>query len=400
MRSPTPNALTQLEQAVPLLAKALADPKVRIVERAVDSHWLYDSKSSASLGWNPFRREIYIGRESLSAALLREPGPDLRDHNEGDLLLPELMFVVHDYLHIWASDQIRQLRPELDFGTASLSADKLEDQAFALLVTEAAATVGLDYWWLSHVSLAQRLDVGSRFATLTVSYQTRHVAEYRRFCPELEAQAPAFFEQIARFYGDGIFPGFSVEDIKRSPLTLGWLRHEISYGAVQRKNARSWLAHLAGPTLRPAPGLDLSRPFDCEIPWRQQLMRELGERLWELVKSDAVIPVRGDHAVEDSWAAPQGEVDFRFTNALALADEELERTLLAREFPRRQLRLLADQLLRARVYPRDDELARGAIEAARTSDNCASILWTARQLPAVDASEDSSTRVRDLFVLK
>ena len=393
------NALQQLEQAVPSLAKALADPHVRIVERAVDSHWLYNCKCAPSLGWNPFRREIYIGRDSLTATLLRAPLEDLRAHNEGDLLMPELMFLVHDYLHIWATDAIRKLRPELGFGVAPITADNLEDQAFALLVTEAAATVGLDYWWLSNAPVIAGLDIGSRFSTLTVAYQSRHLPEYRRHCPELEVQRPEFFELIARFYGDGVFPGFGVEDLKRSPMTLGWLRHELSYGAVQRKNARRWLHHLGG--LTPKRGADLSRSFDCEIDWRRALVRELGERLWTLVKTDTLDPIAADYDPDKSWSAPaQAQPDFCLTNALALSEAELEAELETRPLAKPELRFFADQLLRARVYPSGDRLASAAIDAARFGDSAELILWTARQLPAVDASEDPSVRVRDLFLLK
>ena len=393
------HALSQLTRAVPLLGKALADPGVGIVERAIDNYWLYDTSSTASVGWNPFRAEIYIGRHSLTAELLRSPQSDLRLHNEADLLMPEIMFVVHDYLHIWATDLIRRLRPELEFGVGPISPDNLEDHAFALLVTEAAATVGLDYWWLSHHPIDEHLEIGSAFETLTVSYQTRYLREYQRFCPELEVQQASFFELIARFYADGVFPGFSVADLQQSPRTLRWLRHELGYGATQRTYARRWLHYLAGLPLEYR--VDQARPFDCEAPWRRQLIREVGERLWALVKTDAVDPIEAGFDPESSWAAPRGRpLDFRFANALAFSEDELALDVRHRELGESELRFFADQLLRTRQYPRGDDIGEAAIQRARQCNSAALILWTARQLPVVDANLDSSTGVRDMFFLK
>lgn len=393
------DALSQLIRAVPLLGKTLADPGVRIVERAIDNYWLYDTNCTPSVGWNPFRAEIYIGHGSLSAELLRAPQADLRMHNEADLLMPEIMFVVHDYLHIWATDMIRRLRPELGFGVGPISPDNLEDHAFALLVTEAAATVGLDYWWLSHQPIGEQLDIGSGFETLTVSYQTRHLHEYRRFCPELEVQQASFFELIARFYADGVFPGFSVGDLQQSPRTLRWLRHELGYGGTQRKYARRWLHHLAGLPLDPR--ADQARAFVCDLPWRRQLIRELGERLWALVKTDTIDPVEAGFDPESSWAAPAGRpLDYRFSNALAFSEADLADDVRHRELGELELRFFADQLLRARQYPRDDAIAAAAIQRARQCNEAELILWTARQLPVVDAKQDPSTRVRDMFFLK
>lgn len=392
------NALHQLTRAVPILAKALADPGVGIVERAIDNYWLYDTTSVPSTGWNPFRREIYIGHDSLTAGLLRAPQADLREHNEADLLLPEIMFVVHDYLHIWATDLIRRARPELGFGVGPITPDNLEDHAFALLVTEAAATVGLDYWWLSHNPIAESLDIGTGFETLTVSYQTRHTHEYRRHCPDLEVQRPEFFEVIARFYGSGVFPGFSADDVRQSPRTLRWLRHELGYGASQRKYARRWIHHLAG--LRQNPGEDEARPLDCDQPWRRQIIAEIGERLWALVKTQAVDLVDSNFDPALSWSAPtDAPPDYRLTNALALREEQLVADARTRELSQLERKFLADQLLRARVYPRGDVVAEAAIHRAREGDSAALALWTARQLPPITAT-DPTVAVRDMFFYK
>ncbi|KIG19396.1 hypothetical protein DB30_02677 [Enhygromyxa salina] len=398
-RSPEEGAQSAGEQLLSLSATRhiLEDPHTRIVRRAIDANWLYEARNSkTSAGWNPFRGEIYIADNSVVGQWLDDPAIDLRVLNENDLFLPEFAFLLHDYLHVFGARTIAELRPELEFGHGELDPARLEEHAFVLVVTEAVATVGLDYWDLCCRNLGRELDIGSAFARLTVSYQTSLEPEYRRYCEDFTAQTPDFFGLIARFYCTGAFPGFDGEALRRSPVTLGWLRHELLYGGSQRRYSRQWLNHLAG--IQPDQLGALDAPI--EIPdWGEAVIKELGARLWAKVKQGDACTPAAHWDPERAWRAPQrGPIDFRFTNLAGFEDLDVEierRGVL--ETSRAQWR---EQLLRSRRYPIGDRDAIAAVSALAHSQDHAVVAWAAKQLPAYVGAKRSEHEPLDMFFLK
>ncbi|MFV8756268.1 hypothetical protein ACNOYE_37455 [Nannocystaceae bacterium ST9] len=400
----TPHSIDGQLAALPLLRHLFADSQTRIVRRPIDANWVYEARSSrTTVGWNPFRSELYVADNSLVGQWLDDPTIDLRGLNENDLFLPELAFLIHDHLHVWATHTIGELRPELDFGRGTLDPARLEEHAFVMIVTEAVATVGLDYWDLCCRDLAHELDIGTAFARLTVSYQASLEPEYRRHCPDFTAQTPDFFGLIARFYATGAFPGFDVDALRRSPVTLGWLRHELLYGATQRRYSREWLLHLAGNPARDG------RPLDAEIEipeWGDALIEELGARLWAKVKRGDPCPPAIEWDPEAAWTAPQrGPIDFRFTSLAGLSNRgldpsaEIERRGVV-EASRPQWR---EQLLRSRRFPLGDREAIAAFALLTRDTDHALIAWAAKQLPEYQRSGPGGDRVvepLDMFFLK
>lgn len=384
--------------ALPAVRHLLDDPDARIVRRPLDANWVYEVRNPrTTIGWNPFRAEIYVAADSLVAQWLDDPAIDLRVLNENDLFLPEFAFVLHDHLHIWGARTIAELRPELEFGQGTLDPERLEEQVFAMVVTEAVATVGLDYWDLCCRNLGRELDIGTAFARLTVSYQAALEPEYRRFCPGFDAQTPEFFGVIARFYATGAFPGFDVEALRRSPVTLGWLKHELLYGATQRRYSREWLQHLAGVSRYDAGALDAP----IELPaWGEALIAELGERLWAKVKrGDPCLP-RAPWSAERAWRAPQrGPIDFRFTNLAAIPD--LDAALARRGIVEASRPQWREQLLRTRRFPLGDRDAAAAMNALVHAGDSALVAWAAKQLPALaGGAARPESEPLDMFFLK
>lgn len=108
------------------------------------------------------------------------------------------------------------LAPWVRFDSGPILRDNIEDFVFCHLLTEAAAAVGLDYWYLSTFNLDERISLGTTLLNLTVDHHERYVSEYRRFCPGWDAQRPDFFSDIARFYCSGVFEGFDVRDVRQS----------------------------------------------------------------------------------------------------------------------------------------------------------------------------------------
>jgi hypothetical protein len=293
----------------------LHEPWVKLSPRAIDQRWYYEGVIPGSLaGFNPFLGTVFHARRSAFACWLANPYASAREHNAGDWLVKEVLFAVHDYLHAWSAAAIAALAPRARFGEGPLLASNLEDFVFCLLLTEAAATVGLDYWYLSVISLDERVPMGTNLSTLTVDYHERHLSEYRRFCPDWSAQRPEFLGDLARFYCSGVFEGFSAEDVRRSARLHSWLSHELSYGSRQRAYARLWLSFMATEEVSYARE-QLTAPVSCEEEWKQRLMHELGLVLWNKVREDhdsglSLRPLEAPPA-GSSRAGP----DFRFVNA-------------------------------------------------------------------------------------
>ena len=138
---------------LPLVRRMLEDRAVTLVERCVHEDWAYNRLASSVKGWNPWSGSVYVAARSAMHDWRAQPERSLRELNEGDLLLPEVLFAVHDYLHVWSMRFIQARAPERGFGHGPITKENAETMVFLSLLTEAAATAGVDYWYLSTVDL-------------------------------------------------------------------------------------------------------------------------------------------------------------------------------------------------------------------------------------------------------
>lgn len=304
---------------IPLVRQMLDDTEIRVVQRAVDLSWSYRGLAEVAPGWNPWAPELYVGRRSATTRWLDNLDADLRWLNEGDALLREVLFLAHDYLHAWAVRVIQHECPELEFGFGAITKDNVEDHVFAMILTEAIATVGLDYWYLSGENLDAMLGIGTRLGALTTAYDERDLDEYRTAYPTLDVQSREFFVDWTRFYLSGELEGFGIEDLRSSPKLMFWLKKELRYGDVQRKYARGWMEHFAGTRFYENDS-SLTGPVPCDAPWQRALIERFSDLLWEKVKDDSPAPTP-TAVTQKRWAAPaSGPIDFGLTNALAFDD--------------------------------------------------------------------------------
>jgi hypothetical protein len=270
---------------IPLAAQMFADPDMSVVVRGIDSRWAYSEIVSRRIdGFNPFEGAVFVGRHSHLARWLPHRSGSARPFNRKDGLVGELLFAIHDYLHIWCYRWIGALWPELGFGTAPITRLNFENMVFCHLLSEAAATAGLDYWYLACVELNEVAPIGSAYQGLTVNYRESMEDEYRRFDPRLKIQSPAFLETLTRFYCDGAFPGFSAADMEKSPVLRQWLGHELSYGELQRRYCREWFAYLSDGAVA-LKDSELARPVKGARGRQRRLTARIGELLWAKVKS-------------------------------------------------------------------------------------------------------------------
>jgi hypothetical protein len=295
------------------------DPRIAKVARSVDRSWSVERAIPVSLtGFNPYTDAVYYARGSAFARWLADPHGSARDYNEGDFLVHEALFATHDYLHVWAVQLLRGLCPGRPLGCGRIDAGNLEALAFLHLLTEAVATVGLDYWYLATFDLDDLLGIGTDHRWLATDYRERDIEEHRRAEPGFTVQEPGFFTRLARFYCSGRWDGFGLEDLRRSPKTLRWLRHELSYGATQRRYTRMWLRHFAGVQ---GPSRDDDAPVVIDELWQERLLAEVGAALWRLVKEGRDERPKVS-AVDDPWRSPEVlPADFRFVNANVASQE-------------------------------------------------------------------------------
>lgn len=377
---------------IPLVRSAFAHPTLAPRPRAVDLRWVYGRiLEHASTGFLPLGEDVFYGRISRTAAWLGDPARSARPLNQGDHLVNEVLYAVHDHLHAWALAVSRDLVPDVTV-TPRMSHAKREALAFVHLATEAAATVGLDYWYLATREPAEICDVGTLKFPLTTRYHERDLREFRRFRPDLVVQEPAFFEELARFYASGELEGFGARDLDQSPLLNRWLRHELAYGQKQREYVREWLAHLAGVPVEPGA---LGRALPTGAAWQRKLLRELGDRLWRYVK-DGEDPTLGARAARRATPSTEGlAFDPRFRNLRDLSPDEVLSRSRAVTDPA-QLGILCDQFVLGFDFAAFDHALLPAVEGALDARDLRALHALFRETPRVPATADEP---RALFLL-
>src|SRR5262245_44518388 len=100
LTAPTLNLESPLR--LPLVRQLPSDSTVTIQVRPVDARWRDRGRlPRLSAGFNPFLGTIFVSKHSGLEAWLREPNASARRFNREDWMLGDLLFAVHDYLHVW-----------------------------------------------------------------------------------------------------------------------------------------------------------------------------------------------------------------------------------------------------------------------------------------------------------
>ncbi|MFO0665842.1 MAG: hypothetical protein U0174_17955 [Polyangiaceae bacterium] len=309
---------------IPLVARALRSSEIRLAPRGIDNTWFYRQYVSRPYtGFNPFYGCVFYASNSAVAPWLAHPEKSARRYNAGDWMMRELLFIVHDYLHAWSYALIRELVPTLELGSGRITSATLEDFAFAHLLTEAVATVGLDYWCLATERLGDVCPMGTTLEGATTSYREWHRDEYARVWPDLvEVQDPAFLHWLVSCYvTGGARMSISERSMDRSALLARWIRGELSYARHQRRYIRRWLAHMSG---LPLPTVLRDEPVRYDAAWQRDLVVHVAHRTWTLVKNDVSPPLKNILSRTEAWrAAPDSTPDFHLTNLNALSEAEL-----------------------------------------------------------------------------
>lgn len=392
----SPRAHAESLLRIPLVRQMMRDPQVDLVARGIDEQWARRGLARSNVvGFNPTHSRVYYARRSALARWLREPHASARRWNVEDILVDSVLFAAHDYLHAWAYLAIGELAPELGFGQRAITRENIEDFAFCHLATEAAAVVGLDYWYLATVHLNDVCPIGSKVTGVAAQYHERDLAELRRFNPRFRVQHEGFFATLASFYMSGEFSGFSPGDALASPVLMRWLSQEVMYGDRQRQYVRRWFAQLSSEDIRYR-AEELEAPVQATATWQQKLLRELGALLWEKVKHDKLH--RFEFAFDPSavWRSPdRAAVDYSFINANRYRGVDVRALELgpgsANNFDR-----YMDQFVSQHVFDHDTEWA-ALLEPVRQARSTTLLQRVFRGVDLVPMQERSEPR--DLFFL-
>lgn len=290
---------------------ALLDPYFDLACRPIDCNWNYAGITLVMVGYNPVYNNHFYSATSAFNDWLKDPINLGRALNHEDRLVKEVLLMAHDYLHSWAYRAIENLDPNVNVNQVPITRENIDDFVYIHLITEAAAVIGLDYWYLCVKNVNQRCSLGSLAGAQTVEYQEDYISEYRRFNPSLVVQHPDFFFRIVNLFCTSEFDGFSFDDLRKSPALFRWLVREMKATPCQLFNTRLWLSHVGGFRLSDE---ELSQPLSAPTDKQRQLAEELGRLLWKKIKLGSHL-FFAPKSTQQVWTYKSSDdVDFRVVN--------------------------------------------------------------------------------------
>jgi hypothetical protein len=274
----------------PLLNQLFQDPSVHFCFRGLDFSWKYQGiLPNVQAGFNPFNSTVYFCSSSAFSDWFFSGCENLENYIAGENVINELLFALHDYLHIWSYQCVDHLTSgrvtSLITTPTPLTELEKEELIFFHLLSEAVATIGLDYWFLSRNELWRVLSVGTTITGLTATFSERHMDEFRKFNPDFQPFKPQFLNEFTRFYCDGVLNGFDVEALQKSNIVFRWLKHELTYGQTQRNHSSTWINYLFSDLEDYQ--VSASTTTTVKIPLKYEtLLDQVGSLLWEKIKGE------------------------------------------------------------------------------------------------------------------
>jgi hypothetical protein len=363
------------------IRQALFDPHFTVMARPLDSAWHYHGVTGSMGGFNPLTHTHYYPVRSILHRWLTEPEDTRFSPEENYRLAKEVLLFAHDYLHSWAYRALCHLDPSFRFSNPA-TRDELATQAFFLIVTEAVAVTGLDYWYLSLRGISQRCGTDFDLGPCTVHYREKLLSEYRRSNPELTVQRPGFFVDVVRLYSQGVIAGFSEQDLFDSRPLADWLIRELLIAPRQREVSQLWLSQMSGLDVNVT---QLREPLNGLLETHHQTVTVLGELLWQKIKHGAhyFFP---PPEVPHRWSfAPTSEIDFRFANVNWASGRRI--AWVSKPDVTECWRFYVDQMVSARAMPKEtvarDALA-GQVEDVKRNLDRDALARLTEMLPAID----------------
>ena len=226
----------------------------------------------------------------------------------------ECLFLVHDYLHLWTVSELLGDMPHLKKDVIILDQNTIEDLEFVYMISEAAATVGLDYWYLSKTNINDICPIDTRVIGLTSPYREADIGRYQTFNKDFHVQDISFFNWIVDAYCTGDFYGFSVEDLKKDGKLRNWLEKEVTISNKQLHFIRLWLYYIAGKVISDK---EYDAPIDLDKGNRRNLVERISKKLWNISQGKE-LPTMQPYNMQLKRADHLNYIDHRFINIHAL----------------------------------------------------------------------------------
>jgi hypothetical protein len=253
----------------------------KLVPRPYDSRWKYlGIVKKFQSGFNAYSGKIYYNQIS-ELSLWIQTGIVPENRLKRTNLVNEYLFLTHDFIHHWGMLQIETFLRK--FLKKSLYSMAPENQVFFLLLTEAMATVGLDYWVLSQFPLGKQFNLEQDYHQLTITLSPSQVENIKKVKSDFTIHKKKLFSEIVAFYLSGEMQGFDVQDIEKSPDLKKYIVHELEYGEMQRSYARIWVDQIWH---RRVSVEDDFSPALIKEDWQNDLIGYLEEVLWKLVHGE------------------------------------------------------------------------------------------------------------------
>jgi hypothetical protein len=332
-----------LRQRFRLIDYILSQNDVQFVKRPVDMRWYYNNVVPISVvGFNPLHRTIFYGTNSFLEIILNSPLNCTIDSIEWCLY--ELFFAAHDYMHIWAVDRLLSFFPNCTKEGLWKDETALSDLAFVLILSEAVATVSIDYWLLSEIDMAKELGIETRFKGLTTPFRADHLAAAQRLCNGFNVRDHSFFIWLVQAYCSGVITGFDINSTNL-PEELSWIKTEQKQSVRQLTLIHDWLRYLSARN-RTAPcfcGLQ----FDAGL--RAEVIRDLSREVWDVCHRGRLPRLSPpDDGIRVPFPAALPIYDFRFNNIRAF--EDLNRCVSMRNVTGEQFHYLVAQFVSSFEY--------------------------------------------------
>jgi hypothetical protein len=267
----------------PLISHVVNEQHAFLRKRPVDMRWYYsDVVPISCAGFNPLSDTIFYGRHSHTEKLIEGSNEPVGDSI--NTVLYEILFCVHDYLHIWAVQRAIASFPQCYNPGAFEDQEILADLSFILILSEVVATVTLDWWLLPTLDLQRNLGIRNTFSAVTTPIGNDSIEQISSGAGVSITRQKSFFLWMATGYFSGRFHKLGKKP-RQWLASQSWFIKEMQQSVRQRELVRSWLAHISG--------LPLLDEHFMNIPHtrgeRAIVVDKLASEMWNVVRDPSLL---------------------------------------------------------------------------------------------------------------
>ena len=288
-------------ERLPLVAYLFNNDIIAFEERPIDATWQYTRVIPKKLtGFDPLSGFVFVPSRSFITGFLSGQAhytSQVQFAASPAWLAYEVLYAIHDFLHSWTMSQA-YLRYQRDL--SDLTAPYSRNLLLGLLsISEVAATVGLDYWYLSHFTNPHHPEI----KCLSTHYRAGDCLTIDNL-----VQHKCFFYLLLSQY----LPYLDLP-MTRSSINATWFPKEQRQADLFVKLMKAWTDYCYG-TL-PSPHTPPDQMIRSRI---SEFATLICDKLWDATHNHdfGCFNEQGVTEKERSWhdAIPPTQTDYRFFN--------------------------------------------------------------------------------------